>query len=95
MGIQSRAFRLVAPQQAKAVASAILRLLEGEGVVTPEGRTLPTCHTYEQLASMIGANRESTTRALRRLREVGAVEVEGRRIRVADLEALRQAAEER
>jgi hypothetical protein len=40
---------------------------------------------------MIGANREATTRALRRLREIGAVEVEGRRIRVAALEALRQA----
>jgi hypothetical protein len=39
---------------------------------------------------MLGANREAT-KALRRLREIGAVEVEGRRIRVAALEALRQA----
>lgn len=76
------------------LASAILRLVEGEGVMGPEGERLLTRYTHWQLASMIGANREATTRALRTLRERGAVEVRDRYIHVADLDALRRAAQE-
>jgi CRP/FNR family cyclic AMP-dependent transcriptional regulator len=74
------------------LASAILRLVEGEGVMGPEGGWLPTRYTHAQLASMIGANREATNRALRTLRERGAVEVRERRIHVVDPEALERAA---
>ncbi len=73
------------------LASALLRLMEGEGVVGPEGVSLPTRYTHQQLASMIGANREAITRALKTLRERGAVEVKERYIYVPDLEALRRA----
>ena len=76
------------------LASAILRLVEGEGVVGPEGERLLTRYTYWQLASMFGANREATTRAMRHLRERGAIDVEGRRIRVTDREALERIAED-
>ena len=74
------------------LASAILRLVEGEGVMGPEGGWLPTRYTHQQLASMIGANREAITRALKTLRERGALEVRGRRIHVVDREALKRAA---
>jgi CRP/FNR family cyclic AMP-dependent transcriptional regulator len=74
------------------LASAILRLVEGEGVMGPEGGRLPTRYTHAELASMIGANREAITRALGTLRERGAVEVRGRRIHVVDPEALKRAA---
>lgn len=74
------------------LASALLRLVEGEGVVGPEGVSLPTRYTHQQLASMIGANREAITRALKTLRERGAVEVKDRHLYVPDLEALRRAA---
>jgi CRP/FNR family transcriptional regulator, cyclic AMP receptor protein len=74
------------------LAGAILRLAEGEGVMGRDGARLPTPYTHEQLASMIGANREATTRALSALRERGTVEVSERRIQVTDLEALYQAA---
>jgi CRP/FNR family transcriptional regulator, cyclic AMP receptor protein len=76
------------------LASAIMRLVEGEGVVSPEGSRLLTRYTHWQLASIIGANREATTRAMRQLRERGAIEVEGRRIRVTDREALERVAED-
>jgi CRP/FNR family transcriptional regulator, cyclic AMP receptor protein len=76
------------------LASAILRLVEGEGVMGPEGERLTTRYTHWQLGSMIGANRETTTRALRTLRELGAVEVRARYIHVLDLKALRRAAQE-
>ncbi|MDQ5813014.1 MAG: Crp/Fnr family transcriptional regulator [Actinomycetota bacterium] len=74
------------------LANAILRLVEGEGVMGTEGGWLPTRYTHAQLASMIGANREATTRALGTLRERGAVEVRERRIHVVDPEALKRAA---
>lgn len=76
------------------LASQISRLVEGEGLVTPEGRVIPTHYTHRQLATMIGANREATTRAMSALRERGAIEVRGRRISVVDTEALARAAEE-
>jgi CRP/FNR family cyclic AMP-dependent transcriptional regulator len=76
------------------LARQITRLVEGEGLVTPEGRVIPTRYTHRQLATMIGANREATTRAMRALRERGAIEVRGRHIRVVDPEALARAAEE-
>jgi len=74
------------------LASAILRLVEGEGVMGPEGGWLPTRYTHAQLASMIGSNREAVTRALGTRRERGAVEVRERRIHVVDPEALERAA---
>jgi CRP/FNR family cyclic AMP-dependent transcriptional regulator len=59
-----------------------------------EDSRLLTRYTHRQLASMIGANREATTRALRTLRERGVLEVKNRYIHVADLEGLRRLAHE-
>jgi GH35 family endo-1,4-beta-xylanase len=42
---------------------------------------------------MIGSNREAVTRAMKELREKGAVEVVGRRIHLSDREALEREAE--
>ena len=74
------------------LAGTLLRLIEGEGVVGPGGESIPTRYTHQQLASMIGANREATTRALGALRERGTVEVKERRVHVADSAELRRAA---
>jgi CRP/FNR family transcriptional regulator len=74
------------------LAGAILRLVEGEGVMGSRGARLPTRYTHRQLGSMIGANREAVTRALGTLRGRGIIETKERRIRVVDLGALRRAA---
>ncbi len=76
------------------LASAILRLVGGEGVIGSEGERLPTRYTHTQLASMIGANREAITRALGALREGGIIEIRERHIHVLDPEALRRVAQE-
>jgi CRP/FNR family transcriptional regulator, cyclic AMP receptor protein len=76
------------------LASQLLRLVESEGVVTPEGYKIATRYTHQQLATMIGTKREATTRAMRALRECGAIEVRRRRIHVVDQEALARAAED-
>jgi CRP/FNR family transcriptional regulator len=59
------------------------------------GRKIPTRYTHNQLASMVGSNREALTRALGKLRRAGAVEVKNRRIHVTDADTLERLAEER
>jgi CRP/FNR family cyclic AMP-dependent transcriptional regulator len=76
------------------LAGQILRLLEAEGVVDREGgQRLRTAYTHEELGAMVGATRVAVSRALRRLRDEGVLEVRRRRIRVGDPEALRRVAE--
>ncbi len=74
------------------LASLILQLVAHEGVMTPEGPSIPTHYTHLQLANMIGASRESVTRAFTRLQRSGAVELRSRHIYVKDIEALERAA---
>ena len=75
------------------LASLILRLSASEGIVSREGIRIDTTYTHQQLATMIGSNREPVTRAMKELREKGAVEVVGRRIHLRDRDALEREAE--
>ena len=75
------------------LASLILRLSASEGIVGREGIRIDTRYTHEQLGTMIGSNREAVTRAMKELREKGAVEVVGRRIHLRDRKILEREAE--
>src|ERR671917_1124663 len=75
------------------LASLILLLVESQGIRTPSSYKIPTRYTHQQLATMIGANREAVTRAFARLREAGAVETKRRYIHVENIETLKAAAE--
>ncbi len=76
------------------LASLILSLSEHQGVVTANGsRRISTRYTHQQLASMVGSNREAITRAFGRLRKAGAVELRDRHIYVTDVDALNCLAE--
>jgi CRP/FNR family cyclic AMP-dependent transcriptional regulator len=78
------------------LASLILGLSEHEGVLTGDGsRRIPTRYTHQQLASMVGSNREAVTRAFGRLRKAGAVEIIDRHIYVTDADALERFAQAR
>jgi CRP/FNR family transcriptional regulator len=46
---------------------------------------IPTRYTHQQLASMVGSNREAVTRAFGKLRKAGAVELRERQIYVTDV----------
>ncbi len=71
------------------LAGLILSLSEHQGVVTGNGSSrIPTRYTHQQLASMVGSNREAVTRAFERLRKAGAVEIRDRHIYVADADEL-------
>ena len=67
------------------LASLILLLIESRGVRTLRGYRIPIRYTHQQLATMIGANREAVTRAFAWLWEVGAVETRRRYIHVENL----------
>ncbi len=76
------------------LASLLLYLAEGEGVVTGENRyKIPTRYTHERLGTMIGAGRVAVSKAFASLREVGAVEQRGRLVHIVDLEALERASD--
>ena len=74
------------------LASAILRLVEEDGIVTSEGYKIPTHYTHDQLGTIIGANRVAVTKAFSTLQDLGAVELKRRLIHVPDVEALRRLA---
>jgi CRP/FNR family transcriptional regulator, cyclic AMP receptor protein len=76
------------------LASLILHLIESQGIRTRTGYKIPTRYTHQQLATMIGANREAVTRAFAWLREAGAVETKRRYIHVENIETLKEAAED-
>jgi CRP/FNR family transcriptional regulator, cyclic AMP receptor protein len=75
------------------LASLILRLSERQGIATTNGsHMIPARYTHQQLASMVGSNREAVTRAFRKLRDAGAVGITGRRVYVTDAHALERLA---
>ena len=74
------------------LAALVLDLCESEGVVTGEGYKISTRYTHQQLGEMVGAKRVATTRALGKLRKIGAVEFKQRHIYVRDVKALQDVA---
>jgi CRP/FNR family transcriptional regulator, cyclic AMP receptor protein len=75
------------------LANLVLGLSEHQGIMTADGdRMIPTRYAHNQLASMVGSNREAVTRALRKLRDEDAVEIRGRRIYVTGAHALERLA---
>ena len=75
------------------LAKLLLRLGASEGLVSREGVRIDTPYTHQQLASMIGTNREAVSRAMAELRKKGAIKVPGGRIILRDREALEREAQ--
>ncbi len=91
---EGRLSDLVRKEVVARLATLILSLGDHQGVVMVDGsRRIPTRYTHQQLASMVGSNREAITRALGRLRKAGAVEIRDRHIYVTDREELERYAE--
>ena len=68
----------------------ILKFVEDFGIDTEEGIILPLSITDEQLGKLVGARREAITKALGKLREMGLVIKQNRKICVKDIELLRK-----
>jgi CRP/FNR family transcriptional regulator, cyclic AMP receptor protein len=76
------------------LASVILQLVEQDGVVTNDRYRILTRYTHEELSTMIGARRVAVTRAMKELRDVGAIGHAGRQIVVEDTETLQRIAKD-
>jgi CRP-like cAMP-binding protein len=75
------------------LASLLFDLVQREGVVTREGYyKILSYYTQEQLATMIGAQRVSVTRAFGKLQDMGCMQLRRRQIYVVDLAALKRLA---
>ena len=94
MLMEDRWADMVEKEVSKRLAALIYMLAEEVGVMSYEGPMIPTRYTHRQLGSMIGANREAVTRAIKELREEGCIEVRSRQIYVKDFGALRRCAGE-
>ena len=93
-GCERRFSDLIRKEVPARLASLILRLSENQGPVIGEGgRRIPSHYTHQQLASLVGSNREAVTRAFGVLRKTGAVETRARQIYVTDENALKRLAE--
>jgi CRP/FNR family cyclic AMP-dependent transcriptional regulator len=91
---EGRLSEMVRKEVVARLAGLILSLSEHEGVVMGDGRRMiPARYTHQQLASMVGSNREAVTRALGRLRKAGAVETRDRHIYVTNVNTLNRLAE--
>lgn len=73
------------------VASAVLAQAERSGVLD-SGAAYRMSQTQEELAAELGTTREGVARALRRLRQAGAIEQRGAVVAVRDAALLRQMA---
>ncbi len=91
---EGRLSEMIRKEVVARLATLILNLSEYQGVVMSDGsRKIPSRYTHQQLASMIGSNREALTRALGKLRKAGAVEIRDRHIYVTDVDTLNHLAE--
>jgi CRP/FNR family transcriptional regulator, cyclic AMP receptor protein len=86
---EGRLSEMIRKEVSARLAGRILRLSEYQGVITRDGsRRIPSRYTHQQLASMVGSNREAVTRALGKLRKASAVEIRNRHIYVTDADEL-------
>jgi len=72
------------------LAALLARLAEAYGEPHGQGRRLALRLTHQDLASMIGATRETVTNVLNRFRDEGLITIEDRHIIVQDLHRLRE-----
>ena len=72
------------------LASRLIELAHDYGVETLEGIRINMSLNQTEMASLIGATRESTNKVLRVFRKQGIIQLKGGTITILDLEALRR-----
>jgi len=72
------------------LARKLLELAQGHGCVTAEGVKIDMTLTQSDLASLIGATRESTNKALGNFKRSGIIRMEQNQITIIDPDALRE-----
>jgi CRP/FNR family transcriptional regulator len=70
------------------LAACLLKLSEQFGAACAEGIQIEIKLTHQRLADLVGTNRESVTRYLKKFKESGSIKSDGHRITVLDPELL-------
>ncbi len=70
------------------LAACLLKLSEQFGADTAGGRQIEIKLTHQRLADLVGTNRESVTRYLKKFKESGSIKCDGHRVTVLDPELL-------
>lgn len=70
------------------ICMGIYQLAKKHGIRDARGTILDLKITHQELAEMVGTSRETVTRVLARLRKQGTIEIDHRRIKLLDPEAL-------
>ncbi len=71
------------------LSKKLIELAETIGIREGKGVVLDIDLTQKELGDMVGATRESVNKELRVMREQGLIDLEGSRIRIVDVEGLR------
>lgn len=75
------------------LARLLLELGNRFGRAHPAGRLIHLKLTHQEIADMVGSNREAASRALTALQDAGAITYEGKRILIQSLASLQAAAD--
>lgn len=70
-------------------ASLIIQLLKDEGIDISDGAILKTSLSRQNMGNMVGLTRETFTRALTRLKNDGAIDIEKDEIKIINLKKLK------
>lgn len=70
-------------------ASIVIQLLKDNGIAAEEGVVLKTNLSRQEMGNMVGLTRETLTRALTRLKNDGAIDIDRDEIKILDLEKLK------
>lgn len=90
--LSNRLFEATALSVPGRVENELVRMCVAAGL-TDEGGVLENMPTHAELAALIGGQRETVTRTLNRLADLGIVTKQGRNLVVRDFEALLERAE--
>lgn len=85
---ESMVFELVCWQAAARLALFLLKVSESCGISTEEGTKIKLPLTHTELASMIGASRQTVSSLLTKFRNENSIVVEGREIVITDHQKL-------
>jgi CRP/FNR family transcriptional regulator len=76
------------------IRMGVYQLAKRHGIRDAHGTIIDLKITHQELAEMVGTSRETVTRVLTHLRELGIIEIDQRRITLLDAKALLESTEE-
>ncbi|MCG5056261.1 MAG: Crp/Fnr family transcriptional regulator [Myxococcales bacterium] len=87
--LEAKVEQLIFKDVGSKLAELLLRLGDEHGVAGKRGITLSVKITHQEMANLIGSTRETVSLTLSQFKRKGYIDTEGRRVILADVEALK------